>query len=251
MTQSLHGLCVLNTRPQHQAADLSARIRQAGGEVIECPSLAIVPKDDSWLRQLPDLNQIDHAIFISPNAVHYAMTGLNKNNIVLPHNINIIAIGQATAKALKHYKLNVAEIPTQSNSEHLLKLACLQKLNNQTVLLFKGEGGLTLIEQGLKSRNAKVIKIDLYQRALPYIEPQFLESIRRDDKVNIIIATSEQSLNNIFTLFGTNAKTWLQNKVFLVLSIRLAEYASSLGIKKIRMSHTETIIQTLFDYLEE
>lgn len=251
MTEPLHSLRVLNTRPQHQSAELSKNILKAGGTVIECPTLAITATDLSWLDKLPDIESTITAIFISPNAVHFALSSLTQEQISWLDHSTVIAIGQATAQALIAHKITPNEVPTQADSEHLLNISSLQNLNRQIVLLFKGEGGRKLIEESLVSRGAKIIILPVYKRELPVIEQRFTDAIWRNDLVDIILATSEQSLHNLFVLFGIEAQEWLKSKVYLVLSERLAKYAASLGIKNTIISQPEKIRETLLDYIKD
>ena len=83
---------------------------------------------------------------------------------------------------------------------------------------------------------------------MPKIDPLLIQTIWQNDQVDIILLTSEQSIHNLFALFGKDALQWLQSKTFLVISERLAQSASLFGIQKIVKSHPERMINTLFDY---
>lgn len=248
MNRTLKGLRVLNTRPKDQAHALSETIRAAGGVVVECPTLQIESTGESWLNVLPNLNSVNFALFISPNSVQFCFKILQQKNITLPESIKIIAIGQGSANALTNLGIDVCTIPEHPDSEHVLAIPSLQRISKQTVLLFKGEGGRTVIEQGLKQRGADVINLCVYKRIVPEVPKQLLKSIWHNNLVDIILITSEQSLHNLFALFGEDARSWLQSKVCLVLSDRLAKTAQSFGIKKIIISRPETIMNALFDY---
>ena len=250
MTQSLHGLRILNTRPKGQAQPLTKNITDAGGTAIECPTLHIRATNNNWISSLPDLGKVHQAIFISANAVHYCFRQLKRHHINWPAKIKVIAIGQASAKALKEYNLRVSDIPNVPNRENILALSSLHRLNNQTVLLFKGKGGRLLIEEGLLKRGANLIPLLIYQRVIPNINQQLIQSIWRDDLVDIILVTSEQSIHNLFKMFGKEALYWLQNKPYLVISERLAQTASLFGIREIRVSHPDKVMNTLFDFTQ-
>jgi uroporphyrinogen-III synthase len=250
MNQILNGLRILNTRPQNQAHTLSKNITNAGGIVIECPTIEIKATDNSWISSLPNLDDVDHAIFISANAVHHCFTQLKLNNILWPKHIQVIAIGQSSKKALVEFNISAIKIPDVPDSEHLLKINTLQEIKNQTVLLFKGEGGRQLIEEHLLQREAHVIPLIVYKRIIPKIRQQFINSLWRDDLVDIILLTSEQSITNLFKMFNKNAHYWLQEKPCLVISERLAKSASLFGIKKIILSHPHGMMNTLFDYYQ-
>jgi uroporphyrinogen-III synthase len=245
---SLHGLRVLNTRPREQAVDLSQKIHDAGGVVIELPTIEIVGTPH-WLSSLPDLNSVNQAIFISANAVEHCFSPLQQHHIHWPSTIEVIAIGKGSAAVLNQFNIPVHVIPEISDSEHLLMLHSLKQPKNQHILLFKGEGGRTLIENVLLEREATLLAFNVYRRTLPKINHQFVKSIWRDDLVDIILLTSEQSMRNLFQLFEEKAHHWLHNKTCLVLSERLAQIASSLGIKNLICSRPDEIMNALFDYV--
>ena len=247
MKQTLNGLRILNTRPKKQARALSIEINKAKGVAIECPTLEIEATDKGWVDSLPDLNTVGYAIFISANAVHLCFNQLKSKNISWPPNIKVIAIGKASAKALSTFNIRVDKMPDKSDSEHLIALNILQELKKQTVLLFKGEGGRALIEESLFQRGALVISINVYKRVLPTFSPQLIASIWRDNLVDIILLTCEQSIYHIFKMFGQEAHSWLKEKPCVVISERLAKIAASFGMEKIIISHPEKMMNTLFD----
>jgi len=245
---NLNGLRILNTRPKEQAQILHEEIQQRGGISIDLPTLEIKEYTLNWLETLPDLSTVSHALFISANAVNYCFKLLQKHNIHWPESIHVIAIGQGTAQSLYHHQIKVDEIPIAPNSEHILKLTSLKQLKQKKVLLFKGDGGRTVIEDYLIRQEAQLTILTVYQRVLPTINHQFSNSLWRDDAVDIILLTSEQSIHNLFKLFSQESHDWLQNKPCIVISERLAQIASKLGVKKIKISHPNRIIRTLLDY---
>ncbi len=248
MSRSLQGLRVLNTRPQGQAEHLSQTIRAAGGVVIELPTLAIEATSD-WLSAVPDLKKIDQAIFVSANAVEQCFMQLQQAGLRWPVTIVVIAIGQGSAAALKKFNIMIHAIPEITDSEHLLTLPSLLQPQKQNILLFKGAGGRALIEETLLRKGVNLLALNVYQRVMPKINPQFVKSIWRDDLVDIILLTSEQSMHHLFKLFEEDAHHWLRQKTCLVISERLAQVASSLGISTIIRSHPDGIMNTLFDYV--
>ncbi|WP_133139241.1 uroporphyrinogen-III synthase [Legionella genomosp. 1] len=250
MKQSLQGLRILNTRPRKQAQTLSKEIEAAGGIAVECPTLEIEACDTAWLSSLPGLEQVQHAIFVSPNAAQISMQHLREKQLRWPSDINVIAVGHGTARTLEEFNIQVNAIPTVPDSEHLLALKSLQTLKDQTILLFKGEEGRTLIEESLLQKGANLFSVPVYRRVMPQMDEQFMKALWRDDLVDIILLTSEQSMHNLFKMLGMDAHPWLQQKPFLVISQRIAEKAASLGIKKIILSHPERMLETLYTYAE-
>jgi len=244
--QSLHGLRVLNTRPKQQAIPLAEAIQHAGGISINLPVLNIEPTNTIWKNTLPALEHIQHAIFTSPNAVRYFFSEVSPNT--WPHTINLIALGPGTAKALNKQNLSPHMLPKQADSEHLLALDTLHNIQNQTILLVKGEHGRTLINTTLSARGAHVNTPLVYRRTQTQHDKKQCETLWRGDAVDIILITSETALAYLFALFGKQAQSWLCSKPYLVISKRLRDAAQARGIQMVMVSPYEDIITKLLSY---
>jgi len=242
----MKNLRVLNTRPKNQAKQLTQTLRDGGCVVVECPTLEIKPTPSQWLQTLPDLRQVAMGIFVSVNAVHFFFKGLKQQGIDWPSGLHVIAIGQATADALEAHGIKVHEIPSFPDSTHVVSLPSVQQLTSMhSVLLIKGVGGRPDISNYLISQKINIIPIEVYKRELPQVNSQQLADIWRKDQVDIILLTSIESLHNLFELFGVDAKPWLISKCYLVLSERIAQAASGLGIKNIMICHPNQVVTML------
>ncbi|WP_245183373.1 uroporphyrinogen-III synthase [Legionella israelensis] len=248
MNLPLQGLKVLNTRPLSAAKELSMAIKAAGGIALNCPALLIKPVKTNKLRFIQTLHDIRIAVFISANAVHFGLKQLKERNISWPASIEVIAIGKKTAIALRKHHIHVSCQPEISDSEHLIQLSILQDIRNQSILLFKGKNGRTLIEQTLTDRGAKLTVAEVYKRGMPPYNKSKIDFIWHDNTIDIILFTSEQAMHNLFKMFGREAYQWLCDKPCLVISERLAKSATRLGIKHILISTPETVFDTLCHY---
>ncbi|MDX2347173.1 MAG: uroporphyrinogen-III synthase [Legionella sp.] len=231
----LKNLRVLNTRPEHLAKITSNQITKAGGTSIAFPLLNIEASEPHWIHKLPALNTIQHAIFISPNAVTYFFKHIASNS--WPNTIQIYAQGHGTKLALEAQHIFNAMLPEKSDSEHLLKLKALQTVSDQTILLIKGNEGRTLIQETLIKRHANLIPIEVYQRTLPTLNLVHAKSLWYEDAVDIILITSETALKHLFVLFDfdfdNKAAAWLRSKPCWVISERLAKAAKKQGFTHI------------------
>ena len=241
----MNGLRVLNTRPFKQGAALSQAIREAGGLPIDLPALIIEPTLSDWLAQLPVLDSIHLALFVSANAVDCFFAPLKQTSRSWPAGICVIAMGTATAEALNKQGIQVHHAPTIADSEHLLTLDALQQIQNDTVLLVKGVGGRTLIAETLLARGARLIPLDVYLSKAPTFNRTEINSLWQDDAVDIILLTSEQAIRNLVMAFSGEGLAWLCNKPCIVISDRLAAVADSLGMKHILLCHHDMILTAL------
>ncbi len=228
-----------------QGQELSLSIQRLGGHAIDVPAIAIETLPFHWLAQLPALTQVDQAIFISTNAVNNFFATLKEQRILWPWSIQVTAVGNATAKALEAWSIHVHHHPATANSEHLLNLAAFQRIHHQTILLIKGDGGRALIEETLQHRQAQVIPVAVYRRILPTVPKEYMNSLWRNDGVDIILFTSQQAMHNLFTLFGEQARSWLCSKFCLVISERLEHEARLLGMRHIVTCRYDNIVDTL------
>jgi len=244
--QSLNGLRVLNTRPEQQAMPLADAIEDAGGLSINLPVITIEPTETTWIHALPALENFQCAIFTSPNAVHSFFSEISSNS--WPSSINLLALGQGTAKALTQRGLPHPTIPKQADSEHLLMLDALHNLKNQTILLIKGEGGRTLISTSLTAQGARVSTLEVYRRTQTHFDKKRIQTLWHENAVDIILITSETALAYLFALFGEQARPWLCRKPYLVISERLHKVVQAEGIQTVMVSPYENIITTLLDY---
>lgn len=245
---NLNGLRVLNTRPLKQSQELNQKIRIAGGLPLSCPALAIAPPLQDWLPLLPELHNVQQAIFTSANAVTWCFSVFTKKHVTWPGHILITAVGHGTALALRSRQLRIDNIPDISDSEHLLMLNSLQAIRNETILLVKGKGGRALIANTLQERGAQVIELDVYQRILPDINQKKLARWWREDCVDIILFTSQEAILNIMTMFGKDAEAWLKRTPCLVISERLAQAALMSGIQNISICSPDTILEALHQF---
>lgn len=244
-------LRVLNPRPSQQAAGLSQIIRDAGGTPIEFPTIEIEALATDWLIELPDLQHVEKAIFVSTNAVRAFFTGLRSQHIVWPEKIATYAIGQGTAKALAQYQITALHIPNMADSEHLLMLPSLHDVQQQSILLVTGENSRGLLETTLQQRGAEIQHVMVYRRILPKINAKIADALWQDDAVDIILMLSQEAIANVFLLFGKKAEAWLQSKPWVVISPRLVKTAEAHQVKTVILSPYHEILITLKQLMEE
>lgn len=242
----LAGLSVLVTRPTEQATSLSELIQAARGRPIGFPALEIRgPRDVPTARhELGLAARSDFLIFVSANAVRYAFGMLPDT---LPARLRIAAVGQATAHALSKAGLDADLVPAQMDSEGLLALPALAQVAGRRILIVRGDGGREVLADTLRARGAEVHYAEVYRRQLPQRNPSNL--IRHwDDMVDVVTVTSNQLLDNLFTLLGEEGGAMLRRTPLVVISQRMAEHALAHGCEQVHVAASaqdEAIIATL------
>jgi len=218
----LRGASILVTRPAAQAASLAARIELLGGEAILLPAIAIEP--------LAVEAVVDHdlAIFVSSNAVEHGA-----RLIAASTTTRIAAIGKSTASALQALNIAVDIVPeAESNSEALLAHPGLALAPGSRVLIVRGVGGRTLLQESFSAAGMSVQVLEVYRRVLPAIEATTLTSLEerwRAGDLDIVTVTSVETLTNLAALLGDQGM--LQDIPLLIASTRIREAAAAMGLR--------------------
>ncbi len=232
MTSAINHRHILVTRPLAQSQGLINLLSEAGAIPFCVPTLEIKPLDDlsSLIDAAKQLSQADIIIFTSTNAVRYAIPLLKSHQPVWPPQVTTLAIGTATRESLLTQGWQNVVIPADSfNSEALLQLPELQQLHDQKIIIFCGLHPRPLLATTLRERQAHIQLAFCYERFCPDVDIKPLLDQFKQGKVDVIISTSNESLCNLFTLFGEQHKAWLLKTPIVVISPAMAATLASLG----------------------
>lgn len=200
---------VLVTRPHMQAQALCEAVSALGVTPVLFPALEIEPLG------VQPLGGYDRVIFISVNAVQYGVVpGESLSSLV-------IAMGPATAEALRAVGIE-AELPKPPyTTETLLQMPALDQIQGQSIAIVAGVGGRNQVQPALEQRGAKVAKLAVYRRVKPQpdlsVLPDFWSHSQR-----VVLATSLQSLDNIVQMISPEQHPKLYDSTLLVISERIA-----------------------------
>ncbi len=226
--KSLDGLRVMVTRPDGQAAGLSAGIRRAGGMSIEIPALELKPVDPDWTT-IPSLDSVAFLIFISANAVRYGVPAIRKRYDDIPADVRVAAIGSKTADHLRSQGLHCDISPeSASDSESLLALPEFSKLSGRDVVIVKGRGGRKKLADTLRQRGASIAFLNVYERRRPEHLSAQLHAAK--GQVDCLTVTSVDALNNLVSASkAVGVFPWLSSLPVITIGQRVSRFARELG----------------------
>ncbi len=231
---NLKGIRILVTRPEGQARDICNTIEALGGFPIRFPTIEIRRSKAiaTAVNLLEAKNSYNWLVFVSVNAVYFALQSCQHGVFNTP-GLRIAAIGKATALALQDYNIKVDLVPKgRFNSEALLSLPQMHQVQGKRIVIVRGEGGRGLLAETLVKRGAIVTYAEVYKRIIPAIDLQ--QCLRQwREGVDVVLITSGESLTNLFTMIGDEGFEWLKNVPFVVVSPRIAEQASRVGLGKV------------------
>jgi uroporphyrinogen-III synthase len=227
----LQGLRVLVTRPAGQADRLHGLIAAAGGRPVRLPAIEIHDTlEMQHLQQvLMQLERYDLAVFISVNAVEKTMEYCRFLSR-WPDTVKIATVGARSAGAIESFGLSVDLVPKHRfSSEALLALPELQDMTGRRVVIFRGNGGRDTLRDTLVERGAGVDYVEVYRRVCPDVDPGSLLHLWQPGVLDVITVTSNETLQNLYDMAGTEGQAALCKIPLVVVSQRQVELAGTLG----------------------
>lgn len=208
MTKPLSGKSVVVTRTKGQASEFSRLLKKEGANVIEIPSLEM-----KLVKSKMDCTPFDVAIFTSQNGVSAFLKNRNK----LGSSCRIIAVGEKTAALLVKNKMKVSAIPqsefTSSGIVALLK-SRPDYYRDKNILVVRGKGGKTGIEEFLKSKKATVSTLIAYEMKKPESSAKKIAAMIKS-RPDWLTFLSAQTFENFVSLVGSvKFKSWSRQKGF-------------------------------------
>ena len=247
---SLKGLCVLNTRPTFENANqrLTQTLEQYGAHVESLPLQEIKPiPAQIWLDKLLPVSEIDNIVFVSVPAVHCFFQGLEKAHMQPPTSKTIIAIGSATAKALRQYHCENVIYSANASSEDLIaEFGSL--IAHQNVVIVKGPHGRTHIQEQLQSLGAKITTLDVYESQDIIYANKFLSEFWKSRPIHIILITSVKSFLSLYQQLPKPVPTEWTKIHLLVLSERIKLEAEKLVKNPIIVCKHDKILHALLTF---
>jgi len=166
----LFGRRIVVTRPKHQAPRLAGLLAEQGAEVLECPTIEILPLDATPLREeIQRLDSYDVLIFTSTNGVDQFFRILKEERLDARSlaGLRLVAIGPQTARSLADRQLLVDVLPSEFRAEGILEAFAQDSLEGCRVLLPRAEGARSILPETLRERGANVTEILTYRSVAP------------------------------------------------------------------------------------
>jgi uroporphyrinogen-III synthase len=112
----------------------------------------------------------------------------------------------------------------------LLALPSLQQVRGKRILVVRGQGGREKLATELSNRGAHVDYAEVYARRCP--AGSLREKIPAGRQVDIVVATSNEIIDNLLTLAGAQDRGWLCGLPLIVFSARNDQHARACGFSR-------------------
>jgi len=172
----LFGQRIVVTRTRQQASQLSRALAELGADVIEMPTIKIVPPElkENLVDALLELNSYNWLIFTSPNGVTSFFDYFFKRFEDLRDigGVRIAAIGPATAAKLKELHLQVDLMPDEALGSKIAEaLNKFESVENLKICLLRAEAANRDLPEALEELGAIVDDIGVYKTVAETDDP--------------------------------------------------------------------------------
>jgi uroporphyrinogen III methyltransferase/synthase len=166
--RALFGKRIVVTRTREQASQLSRQLAELSAEVLEIPTIKIVPTDkrSDLADALLELNSYDWIVFTSPNGVMMFFEAFFKafEDMRDLGGARIAAVGPATAARLKELRLKVDLMPEEYVSAKIARaFAEYESIENLKILLMRAEVASPELPKELEAMGAIVDDVACYK----------------------------------------------------------------------------------------
>ncbi len=175
----LAGRVVAVTRARAQSSGLASRLRALGAEVVEAPSIRIVPLDGP----APDFARYDLLCLTSPNGVgilfeRLARAGRDARALA---GLRVAAIGPGTARVLEEHGITPDIVPERFVAEGLVQ--ALEEVPVGRALIARAAEARDVLPGALRDRGAEVDVLALYETVAEPLSDSELDAVGRADYV--------------------------------------------------------------------
>jgi uroporphyrinogen III methyltransferase/synthase len=224
------------TRAREQSGEFATRLNQLGVEVVEFPTIEIVPPS-SWkaLDQAIDrITSYDWIIFTSANGVHFFFQRLKEKGKTRRSlsGIKICAIGPATAEQVKKKGIRIDFIPKKFIAEAILLGFKKMGVEGKRILLARAKEARDVLPIGLRKMGTEVDIVEVYRTIKPRGGAKRLRKLLDEKKIDMITFTSSSTVTHFVELLkGTDYKKMLKDVAIACIGPITAQTATEQGMK--------------------
>lgn len=207
----LFGQRVIVTRTRQQASELSMKLATRGADVIEAPTIEIVPADDPS-RVTDALHGIrdggyDWLIFTSVNGVHETVEAMRRQQIDARSlaGVKVAAVGEATARAVREgLCIEPDLVPERATAEALADgFAAADQIAGRRFVLLRADIGRPVLVDRLTAGGAKRVEdVAIYETRPAAALPGEVAAALERGEVRWVTFTSSSTARNFVSLLG-------------------------------------------------
>jgi uroporphyrinogen III methyltransferase / synthase len=229
----LDGIKVVVTRAAEQAGEFSKKLREAGAEVVELPTILTVPVDDYSALDgaLFHLGSFDYIVFTSFNAIDYFFRraeaiGASPDLSAL----EVIAVGPKTARELGRRGVRISIVPAEFRQEGVIAELEKLDLHGKGFLYPRAEEAREALPERLREMGAGVLVAPAYKTVAPDTGYERLRAVFSGGGECFITFTSSSTVKNFAAMAGSFLSELIGNVKVACIGPVTAKTCEELGL---------------------
>ena len=204
-SKELFGKSIVVTRARTQNSSLVEKIMDLGGNPIEFPTIKIkeIPNNKELENEIENIKDYSYIVFTSANGVNIFMNKmfeLNKDIRALS-GAKIVAIGPATAKALKNKGIIADIVPKEYVAESIFEsLKAVVNSNDRILIPRASEARDYLIEK--LSEICTVKEVKTYETVIGDAQREAVLDKLDKGEIDYLTFTSSSTVKNLIKIIG-------------------------------------------------
>ncbi|MBW2057138.1 MAG: uroporphyrinogen-III synthase [Deltaproteobacteria bacterium] len=256
-SEPLKGKTIVVTRPRNQAGEFSRRLMELGAEVVEFPTIRIIPPK-SWKaldEAIDNIHRYDWVVFTSANGVSSFAARLKKAGVnpLELRGISFCAIGPRTARQLERKSMEVHLVPEEYRAEAVVESLSREGIRGKRVLLARAARAREVLPEQLRNRGAMVDVVAAYRTVLPAADTSRLLERLEQGRIDAVTFTSPSTVSNFVEIFSASRERLfrgLRGVVIGTIGPITRRRALELGIQ-VQVSPVEYTTQALAQAMAE
>lgn len=200
----LLGKNIVVTRAREQASDIAALLTEQGANVIQFPTIKILPVEDQApaRKALSCLGSYDWVAFASANAVRFfwdQLHALGLDSRALA-SCKIAAVGPSTAQALKHIGLRPDFVPDRYTAESVVQGLLAMGVRDKRILMPRARLAKDGLANQLRDAGASVEVLPMYETVPCDAHQDEVLELLREGQINCVTFASSSTVDNFMAL---------------------------------------------------
>ncbi|MEA2489897.1 MAG: uroporphyrinogen methyltransferase / synthase [Acidobacteriota bacterium] len=198
-SKPLFGKRIVVTRAREQASELKRLFEESGANVLQFPTIEIVPPSSWESLEAAVITRYDWIIFTSTNGVAAFFDRLFAagRDVRALAEMKIAAVGQATAADLRARGIQPDVVPERFISTELLPLLAADQHGIRTCVVRAAEGREELVDE-LRRRGGDVTVAVAYQTVAADYDLAELRGLIEADAIDVVTFTSASTVDHFF-----------------------------------------------------
>ncbi len=205
----LSGRRIVVTRARAQASDFASALEALGAEVVQFPTIRIVPPADEapLMRAAAQAGSYDWIVFTSVNGVERFWYALwqQKCDARALGGVRVCAIGPATAAELERRGIVPDVVPDEFVAEAAVQaLDAADDLRGKRILLPRADIARAVLPEQLRARGAEVVDVAAYTTVQDGADAERVRRLLARGEVDLVTFTASSTVRNFVDLVGAD-----------------------------------------------